>query len=93
METRQLRYFARVAEFGSFSRAADELKIAQSAVSHQILALEHELKVTLLERHSRGVMLTPAGALLLKQHKTNMNILLILFINLFSQPHILYMFS
>ena len=66
METRQLRYFARVAEFGSFSRAADDLKIAQSAVSHQILALEHELKVTLLDRHSRGVTLTPAGALLLK---------------------------
>ena len=60
-----MRYFAAVAEHGSFTRAADELHVAQQAVSQQIRALEDLLGVRLLERSSRRVALTPAGAVFL----------------------------
>ena len=61
MDLKQLRYFARVAELGSFTRAAAELRIAQSALSYQVAELEEELGVLLLNRHSRGVTLTEVG--------------------------------
>ncbi|MDB5556623.1 MAG: hypothetical protein JWL86_6607 [Rhizobium sp.] len=61
MDLKQLRYFSRVAELGSFTRAANELRIAQSALSYQIAELEAELGIALLNRHSRGVTLTEAG--------------------------------
>lgn len=67
MDLKQLRYFARVAELGSFTRAAAELRIAQSALSYQIAELEAELGVSLLDRHSRGVNLTEAGASVLER--------------------------
>jgi DNA-binding transcriptional LysR family regulator len=62
---RQLRTFAAVAERHSFTRAADDLHIAQQAVSQQIRALEQSLGVTLLERSSRRVTLTPEGSVFL----------------------------
>lgn len=65
MEFRLLRSFVRVAELGSFSRAAVELRIAQPALSRQIAKLEAELGVVLLYRTGRGANLTPAGELLL----------------------------
>lgn len=55
----------RVAELGSFSRAAVELRIAQPALSRQIAKLEEELGVALLYRTGRGVNLTPSGEQLL----------------------------
>ncbi len=61
-ELRQLRTFLAVVEHRSFTRAGEELHIAQQAVSQQIRALERALEVTLLERSSRKVDLTPAGA-------------------------------
>jgi DNA-binding transcriptional LysR family regulator len=61
MELRQLRYLEAVARHGHFTRAADELHVAQSAVSHQIRRLERELGVELLERTTRSVELTAAG--------------------------------
>jgi LysR family transcriptional regulator, transcription activator of glutamate synthase operon len=61
MELRQLRYLEAVARHGHFTRAADELHVAQSAVSHQIRRLEEELGVELLERTTRSVRLTAAG--------------------------------
>ena len=64
-ELRQLRTFAAVAERRSFTRAADDLHIAQQAVSQQIRALEQSLGVTLLERSSRRVTLTPEGTVFL----------------------------
>jgi DNA-binding transcriptional LysR family regulator len=56
-----MRYFATVAKRGSFTRAAEELHVAQQAVSQQVRALEQQLGVTLLERSSRRVTLTPEG--------------------------------
>lgn len=57
----QLRYFVRVAEMGSFSKAAIELDVAQPALSRQVRLLETDLRVTLLQRTGRGVLLTDAG--------------------------------
>jgi len=67
MELRELRNFMRVARAGSVSRAAQELRLAQPALSRQIRKLEHELGVTLFARHGRGVRLSAAGALLLER--------------------------
>ena len=61
LELRQLRYFVAVAEAGALSYAAQKLNIAQSAVSHHLAELEAKLNLSLVERHSRGVTLTPAG--------------------------------
>ncbi len=58
----RIRYFEAVVRLGSFSGAAEECYISQSAVSQQIRALERDLGVTLLNRgNSRRVSLTPAG--------------------------------
>ncbi len=61
MELRQVRYFVRIAELESMTRAAEALFIAQPALSIQIRNLEEELGVQLLTRHSRGVKPTEAG--------------------------------
>jgi DNA-binding transcriptional LysR family regulator len=66
-DLRQMRYFIAVAERGSFTRAADELHVAQQAVSQQIRALEATLGVTLLRRNSRQVELTAPGAVFLTE--------------------------
>lgn len=61
MELRQLRYFVRVVELGSFSRAAADLQLVQSALSQQVSRLEGELATRLLQRNSKGVAPTEAG--------------------------------
>jgi LysR family tcuABC transcriptional regulator len=61
MELRQLRYFVRVVERGSMSRAALDLDVVQSALSQQITRLEGELATRLLHRTPRGVAPTEAG--------------------------------
>jgi len=61
MNLTQLRSFVRVAEMGSFSKAAIELDVAQPALSRQVRLLETDLHVTLLQRTGRGVVLTDAG--------------------------------
>src|SRR5690606_35027265 len=61
MELRQLRYFITIAECGSFSRAAQVVNVAQSALSHQLSLLEGELGTRLLHRMPRGVTPTEAG--------------------------------
>ena len=65
MELRHLRTIAAVARHGSFSRAAEELHLAQSAVSQQIRRLEQELGVEVFRRSSRSVKLTPEGEVIL----------------------------
>ncbi len=67
MTIRQLKYFLRIVELRSFSKAAAYLHVAQPALGHQIRKLEEELGVKLLTRHSRGVNPTDAG-LLLRDH-------------------------
>ena len=65
MDLRRLEIFVRVAEFGSFSRAAEALFLTQPTVSEHVRALEDELGVQLLDRLGRGAAPTPAGQLLL----------------------------
>lgn len=67
MEFKELRNFVRVARAGSVSRAAEDLRLAQPALSRQISKLENELGVSLFARHGRGVRLTAAGSLLLER--------------------------
>jgi LysR family transcriptional regulator, nitrogen assimilation regulatory protein len=61
MEIRQLRYFLKIAELGSFSRASQTLHVAQPALSHQIAQLEGELGHGLLHRRHNGVQMTEQG--------------------------------
>lgn len=58
---KQLKYFQSVVRLNSFSEAAEENFISQSAISQQIQALERELGFPLLERKNRRFTLTPAG--------------------------------
>ncbi|SCK35176.1 LysR family transcriptional regulator, nitrogen assimilation regulatory protein [Variovorax sp. HW608] len=58
---RQLKYFVEIARSRSFSRAAQQLGIAQPALSQNIAALEDELGAKLFERHAKGVDLSPEG--------------------------------
>ena len=67
IELRELRYFIAVAEELNFTRAAARLGMAQPPLSAAIGKLERKLGVRLLERTSRRVALTPAGAVLLEQ--------------------------
>lgn len=69
MDLRHLEYFVRVAELGSFSRAAAVLNAGQPGLSRAIRGLEAELDRTLFYRNGRGVTLTDAGARLLAHAK------------------------
>lgn len=60
---RQIRYFLKVVDTGSFSEAAEECNVSQSAISQQVKALEAEIGTDLLFRHNRTFSLTPAGKL------------------------------
>ena len=66
MDLKQLEYFVRVAELGSFTRAAVALDVAQPALSRQVRLLEVELRQNLLIRNGRGATPTEAGKLLLE---------------------------
>ncbi len=65
MDAGDLKVFATVARLGGMNRAAAELHTVQSNVTARIQALESDIGCTLLQRHSRGVSLTPAGQRLL----------------------------
>lgn len=61
METRHLRYFLAVAETQHMTRAAEQLHVTQSTLSHQIRQLEELLGTVLFDRVGRGIQLTQAG--------------------------------
>ncbi|MEU6477327.1 transcriptional regulator CynR [Streptomyces sp. NPDC047017] len=61
LELRHLRYLLAVAEHGSFTRAAEELRISQPTLSQQVRQLERTVGVQLLDRTGRSVRLTDAG--------------------------------
>ncbi len=66
MDLRQIEYFVRVAELGSFTRASVLLNIAQPALSRQVRLLEVELRQNLLVRNGRGATTTEAGKVMLE---------------------------
>jgi LysR family transcriptional regulator, nitrogen assimilation regulatory protein len=66
MDLKQIEYFVRVAELGSFTRASVALNIAQPALSRQVRLLEVELRQNLLIRNGRGATTTEAGKMLLE---------------------------
>ena len=61
MDSRQLRYFAAIFEHRTLSNAAENLRVAASALSHHLANLEAELGVTLFDRKPRGMEPTAAG--------------------------------
>ncbi len=66
MDLKQIEYFVRVAELGSFTRASIALDVAQPALSRQVRLLEVELRQALLVRNGRGATPTEAGKLLME---------------------------
>lgn len=70
LELRQLQYFVHVARLQHVTKAAEELHVAQSAVSRQIHRLEEELGIRLFMQRGRNVQLTPVGQLFLRRAET-----------------------
>ena len=66
---RQLQYFVAVAENLHFTKAAEQLSVAQPVISRAIAELESEVGVKLLDRSTRAVRLTPAGDTLLTESR------------------------
>jgi DNA-binding transcriptional LysR family regulator len=60
----KLRVFHAAAEAGSFTHAAESLRLSQSAISRQVSALEQDVGVSLFHRHARGLVLTEQGEML-----------------------------
>lgn len=75
MELDQLRYFLQIAERGNFTRAAEDAKISQPALSRSIQKLEEELGQPVFERKTRSVSLTDAGTLLQSRARQVLSIL------------------
>jgi LysR family nitrogen assimilation transcriptional regulator len=70
MDVRQLRYFVAAVDSGSFVGAAAQLRIAQPAISRQVMLLEEELGEQLLERSVRGVRITAAGEIVYEKARS-----------------------
>src|ERR1700757_2634711 len=75
MELRHLRYFAAVADAGSFTHAAEKMFIAQPTLSQQIRRLEQIVGTPLLQRRREGLQLTPAGTVLLDASRTVLSLM------------------
>lgn len=61
MNINQLKYFIAVAEYRSFTKAANQYYISQTAITQQVQALEEAMDVQLIDRSRRPITLTPAG--------------------------------
>lgn len=73
MLLRQMKYLVAVADCSSFTEAAEQCFISQSAISQQIQTLEKELGVELIHRENRKFSLTPAGEYFYRQSKLILN--------------------
>lgn len=69
MNLNQLRYFVAVAENRSFTKAATQYYISQTAITQQVKALEEKIGTPLLDRNTRPISLTPAGKTFLNEAK------------------------
>ena len=69
MNINQLKYFISVAEYKSFTKAANQYYFSQTAITQQIHALEVQMAVTLIDRRKRPIALTPAGNVFLQEAK------------------------
>lgn len=69
MNLNQLKYFVAVAEYRSFTKAATQYYLTQTAITQQIRALEASVGAELIDRSTRPVSLTPSGAVFLKDAK------------------------
>lgn len=70
IELRHLRYLVAVAEAGTFTQAAERMRLAQPTLSQQVRRLEQMVGTPLLSRQRDGVRLTAAGSVLLKESRT-----------------------
>ena len=70
MNINQLKYFIAVAEYKSFTKAANQYYISQTAITQQMHALEKEMDVTLIDRSKRPITLTAAGQIFYKEAHT-----------------------
>ncbi len=75
MNDHQINCFLAVADSGSFTEAAKRFRISQPAISRIISSLENELGVSLFERQTRTIFLTPAGQLFFDAFRQSKNIL------------------
>ena len=69
MNRNQLKYFVAAAESRSFTKAAEQSYISQTAITQQIRLLEEALGCPLFDRSTRPVSLTPAGTIFLREAK------------------------
>ena len=69
MNINQLKYFTAVAEYKSFTKAANQYYISQTAITQQIRALEEQMGVDVIDRTKRPIALTPAGNVFLIEAK------------------------
>lgn len=69
MNLNQLKYFVAVAEHRSFTKAATQYYISQTAITQQIHALEETVGMQLIDRNSRPIDMTPAGRVFLEEAK------------------------
>lgn len=67
VELEQLRHFIKVADLGSFTRAAEDVRLSQPALSRSVARLESELGQPLFDRQTRKIALTDAGAMVLER--------------------------
>ena len=71
MNINQLKYFIAVAEYQSFTKAANQYYISQTAITQQIQALEEAMDVRLIDRSRRPIALTPAGNVFFQEAKAD----------------------
>jgi len=73
IKIRELEYLDAIERYKHFGKAAEACHVSQPTLSGQIIKLEEQLGVTLIERHRRNIMLTPAGNQLLAKARTVLN--------------------